>query len=406
MKASSRVENINESITLKLNSKAVALAKSGRTIYNLTAGQLPFRPHEDLVKGIVSETKFLRSFQYSPVAGMVELREKALAHFKGSRGIDNSPESDQLSCIVSNGAKHGLTNILASLINPGDEVIVIAPYWLSYPKIIELWDGVMVTVVAERHNGFIPLVEEIEEKITSKTKAILINSPNNPTGIYYDESWMNSFADLLEKHEDIAIISDEIYYDLNYFDPKPSCFYQLRPSLLSRTIVLDGVSKNLACTGLRIGYTFAPESFVNHLVRLQGQTTSSANSLIQKGLEHLDTSHINDFLKPIKAHLRQNSGILRDKMFEYGLGDSYYQTNGAFYFVLDLSRTPYFKSLEKSEDEDLSIEIGEIILDKTGVATVPLSDFGIKNAIRLSLVLSERDIGQALDLLLKFLTKK
>lgn len=406
MKASARVQKINESITLKLNSKAVALAKSGRTIYNLTAGQLPFRPHEDLIKGIISETKFLKSFQYSPVAGMAELRDKALNYFKESRGIESTAEVDNLSCIISNGAKHGLTNILAALLNPGDEVIVIAPYWLSYPQIIELWDGVMVTVVAGRHNGFIPLVEEIEEKITSKTKAILLNSPNNPTGIYYDKAWMKSFADLLEQHEEIAIISDEIYYDLNYFDPKPSCFYQLSPSLLSRTIVLDGVSKNLACTGLRIGYTFAPESFIKDLIRLQGQTTSSSNSLVQNGLGHLDSSHISEFLKPIKAHLRKNSAVLRDKMFEYGLGDSHYQTNGAFYFVFDLSRTPYFKSLGKDSDEDLSVEICEAILEKTGVATVPLSDFGIKNATRLSLVLSEREIAQALDLFLKFLTKK
>jgi len=406
MKISSRVKKISESITLKLNSKAVALSKEGRTIYNLTAGQLPFRPHADLVDGIISETKFLKSFQYSPVAGTAELREKALRLFKESRNIEGVSESEQLVCMVSDGAKHSLTNVLAALLNDGDEVIIISPYWLSYPEIIKLWGGKVVSVAAGRHNGFVPLVDEIEQRITSKTKAILINSPNNPTGIYYDKKWMTAFAQMAEAYPDVSLISDEIYYDLNYFDPKPSCFYQIKPSLLNRTIILDGVSKNLACTGLRIGYTFAPEYFVKYLARLQGQTTSSANSLVQHSLLHMDSSHITAFLSPIKNHLRKNCELLRDKIFEYNLGDAYYQTNGAFYFVLDLGKTPYFESYPRESEEDVSVAICEEILEKTGVATIPLADFGIKNATRLSIVLSERELTEALDLLFGFLTKK
>ncbi len=406
MKISSRVQALSESITLKLNSKAVALAKEGRTIYNLTAGQLPFRPHKDLVNGIIEESKFLSSFQYSPVAGVSETRETALKRFKSSRNIDQLPESSELSCIISNGAKHGLTNVLATILNPKDEVIVIAPYWLSYPQLIQLWGGKMVTVYAGRHNGFIPLVEEIEQKISKKTKAILINSPNNPTGVYYDKKWMSSFATMLEKYPEVVIISDEIYYDLNYFDPKPSYFYQVKPELLDRTIILDGISKNLACTGLRIGYTFATNDLIKSLVRLQGQTTSSANSLMQNALIHMDEPRIDEFLSPIKNHLRKNSETLRQKIFEFNLGDAYYQTNGAFYFVLDLSKTPYFTNLSQSNSDDVSVMICEKILEATGVAIIPLTDFGIKNAARLSLVLSERELIEALDLLFRFLTKK
>lgn len=404
MKLSKRINQINESITLKLNAKAVELKKSGKTIYNLTAGQLPFRPHEKLVEGIIAETKFLKSFQYAPVTGVAELRELALGNFMKARKLDESVK-DQLSCIVSNGAKHSLTNILAALVDKGDEVIVIAPYWLSYPELIKLWGGVPVEVIAERYNGFIPLMEELESKITSKTKAIIINSPNNPTGIYYSESWMRDFAQMIKKYPDVTIVSDEIYYDLAYFDPTPTYHYQVDPELLSRTVILDGISKNLACTGLRIGYTFAPVSLVPYLSRLQGQTTSSANSLVQNALVGMDRQTIKEFLTPIKALLRKNAEILRDLMHEYDLGEAFYQVNGAFYFVLDLAKTPYFNGVD-SKTVDHSISICSEILDETGVALVPLSDFGVANAARISLVLSERDIEKALRLVFTFLTKK
>lgn len=402
MKLSNRIKKINESITLKLNAKAVELKKSGKTIYNLTAGQLPFRPHEYLVDGIVNETKFLKSFQYAPVPGVPELRKKVLENFIKMRKLDDSTE-EHFGCIISNGAKHSLTNVLSALINKGDEVVVIAPYWLSYPELIQLWEGVPVSVIAERYNGFVPLMDELESKITKKTKAIIINSPNNPTGIYYSETWMREFAQMIKKYPEVTLISDEIYYDLAYFDPSPTYFYQFDPELLSRTVVLDGISKNLASTGLRIGYTYAPKELIPYLSRLQGQTTSSANSLMQNALLSVDRESMREFLTPIKSLLRKNSELLRDLMHEYNLGDAFYQVNGAFYFVLDLAKTPYFSHFSQQE-EDSSIEICSQILEKTGVALVPLTDFGVPNAARISLVLSERDLEKAFRLLFSFLT--
>ena len=198
--------------------------------------------------------------------------------------MDSVNFDNSFDCLISNGAKHSITNVLAGLLNSGDEVVLLAPYWISYPYMINLFGGVPVVVKSNIYDQFTPSVSEIEDKITSKTKAIIINSPNNPTGVFYRDDWMNEFAEMNEKYEHVAIISDEIYYKLNYYDPNPTYFYQKKPDLLERTIIIDGISKVLSSTGLRIGYTIAQKDFIKDLTKLQGQTASGANSLIQKAL--------------------------------------------------------------------------------------------------------------------------
>ena len=214
---SKRSNHLTESITLKLNAKASALASEGKEIFNLTAGQLPFKPHQQLTDLIQAQGQFLKSYHYSPVPGFPELRQKFKNHISETRKIN----LDNHECIISNGGKHSLSVLFSTIIDPGDEVILFAPYWVSYPHMISLCDGVMKTVDSELYNNFTPTIDDIEKQITDKTKAIILNSPSNPAGIHLEDNWMRDFAKLLEKYPNILVISDEIYFHLNYFGPKP-----------------------------------------------------------------------------------------------------------------------------------------------------------------------------------------
>lgn len=402
MRISKRVSNISESITLKLNALAVSMEKDGKKVWNLTAGQLPFRPSNEFTEALRSELVFLSSFQYSPVTGFSDLKEKVLSYFEESRKVS---VQETHSILISNGGKHSISNVLATIVDPGDEVILLAPYWVSYPEMIKLYEGKSVVVSSSIYEEFHPSLEEIEKSITKKTRAIIVNSPNNPSGVHYNEKWMKEFSELMLKHPDVLIISDEIYFELSYFDPKPTYFYQYAPELLERTIIIDGVSKNMALTGLRVGYCIAPKELTSAMARLQGQTTSGANSLIQKSLQSYNFNLIGDYLEPIKAHLRDNSRIVQDKFRENQLGQCWYQTKSAFYFLVDFQGSPVMDKY-KSEDGDKtdhSAQICSDLLEKYSVAIVPGIAFGIPNSARISLVPTKDFFSEAISKLVEFM---
>lgn len=399
---SERVANLNESVTLKLNAKATKMAESGTKIYNLTAGQLPFRPMKDFIDQIQGQLDFLKSFHYSPVAGFPELTEKWLDHFEKTRNLD-SLSRDEFGAICSNGGKHSISNVFASLINPGDEAIMIAPYWVSYPEMIELYGGVPRVVESTFFEGYVPPIHAIEELINEKTKMIIINSPNNPAGIHYPDPWMKELATLLRKYPDVFVLSDEIYFQLYYYDPKPTYFYQHDQELLKRTIIIEGISKTLSSTGLRHGVTIANKEIIKVLTKIQGQTASGTNSLVQRALIEFDFDKIEEYLEPIKGHLRENAELLREALRTHDLGKCWYQTSSAFYFFLDFSQAPI---LGEGETEDKSFEICEEILEQKGLAIVPGGAFGVKNAARLSLVSPKDVFEQAVKLLIQYLTNK
>jgi len=408
MELSYRVRDIKESITLKLNAKAMELAESGRHIFNLTAGQLPFRPLNEFVDLIRSELNFVRSYQYSPVAGFQDLRQKIMNYVQKSRGINFKDHDIEFSCMVSNGAKHCLSNVLGALIEPGDEIIILAPYWVSYPQMVKFCRGVPITISSNIFDVFIPSLEEIKRAISSKTKAIIINSPNNPTGTHYSDSWMKGFGELMLENPHVNIISDEIYYELFYFDPRPTYFYHHFPQLLSRTVIVDGISKTLASTGLRIGYTVGPKDLIDVLTKLQGQTTSGANSLIQRALVHFDFDMVAEYLGPIKGHLRSNAQIVRENYRDYNLAHCWYQPFSAFYYMVDFTRTPLMNDYRKGPDdkEDYADQICLDFLEKYGVAMVPGGDFGMPNAARISLVLEKEQFAEAMKIIVSALAKK
>lgn len=405
MELSSRVKGMQESVTLRLNSKAMELAESGKQVYNLTAGQLPFRPPQDFIEAIRSELDFLKSYQYSPVAGFADLRKKILKHIEETRGIHFDGLDVEFDCVISNGAKHSISNILGAIINPDDEVIIISPYWISYPEMIKFCRGIPIVVKSSIFDVFTPPLAEIRKSISPRTKAIIINSPNNPAGVHYSEEWMNEFAEILLENPDICVISDEIYFEVVYYDPKPVYFYQKNPELLKRTIIVDGISKAFASTGLRIGYCVAPKNICKGIENLQGQLTSSANSLIQRAMLNYNFSNSHQFLTPVKNHLRENAIVIREKLKEANLMKLWYQPVSAFYYMIDFSQTPVFKKYlqDKNDTTDYSYQICNDILDQLGVVIVPGTDFGMKNSARISLVLQVQAFSEAMDKLVGFL---
>jgi aspartate aminotransferase len=405
MTISNRVKEIEESITLKLNARAVALAAEGKQIYNLTAGQLPFKPPLEFTEIVKTELNFLKSYQYSPVAGFPELRKKFIDYVEKSRGIDFKKCNSKFDCVIGNGGKHVIYNIINSLVDPHDEVIILTPYWVSYPEMVKIVGGTPIVVGASLYDAFIPSLDDLKKCLSEKTKLVIINSPNNPGGIHYSKEWMAEFSEIISKYPDVYIMNDEIYYELSYFDPKPTFHYHVKPELLERTIIVDGISKSFASTGLRLGYCIAPEAIATAISKFQGQTTSGASSLIQRAIYEFDFNKIEDFLIPVKTHLRTNSKILKDILRQNDLSHLWYQAMSAFYFVLDMSKAPVMQKYKSSPDDngDYSDQICEDLLNQYGIATVPGTSFGLKNAARISLVLDKEPFTESINILVKFL---
>ncbi len=403
---SSRVKNANDSVTLQTNQKVIQLQDGGKHIYNMTAGQLPFKPMAEFTDKITKQINFLKSYQYAPVAGFPELRKKILSYTESTRDILFSDIDDEFDVVVSNGAKHTIYNVLGAIVDPGDEVIIMAPYWVSYPEMVNFWGGVIQVVNSHSYDGFTPDIEDIRKAISAKTRAIILNCPNNPTGVSYSEKWMKDFADLLVENPDIIVISDEIYHELCYFDPKVSFFYKYRPELLKQTVIVDGISKSFSCTGLRIGWCVAPKKLTAALTKIQGQTTSGANSLIQRALIDFDFSDLKHFMGPVKEHLRKNADYLREKFRQKGLSKCWYQSTSAFYFMIDYKRTPYFEAKYGDSTDDRADEISTLLLEDVGVALVSGSSFGAPNTARMSIVLEEGPFTEAIEKLTNFLSHK
>jgi aspartate aminotransferase len=401
---SSRVKGITESITLKLNEKALQLTEEGKVIYNLSGGQLPIKPPSEFIEKIHHQLNFLKSYQYSPSGGFGALKKKLILHHQEQRGLTQEIFDKDYDCIVSNGSKHSLYNALGALIDPGDEVILLAPYWVSYPEMIKFWGGIPTIVRSNVFDAFVPAMDDIRKAMSPRTKAIIVNSPNNPAGIHYSESWMREFAEFLHEYPELSVISDEVYSDITYFDPKPTFFYQIDHTLLARTVIVQAISKSLAATGLRLGYVIAPMGLVQGMARIQGQTTSGPNSLIQRAVMDFDLKQVETFLSPVRNHIRQNAATLREKFREGNLSHCWYQSTSAFYFMIDFSRTRMFQRFDAEADN--SIAIADEILEKEGITVVPGSDFGLPNSARIALVIEEIPFAEAISKIVRYLNRE
>lgn len=408
MHISSRVKGTTESVTLKINQQVNKLAQTGKLIYNMTSGQLPFKPVPSFIDELKTQLNFLKSYQYSPVAGFIDLRKKIIDYSAKKRDVNLLDSELDFDCIISNGTKHTIYNILGALINPGDEVIILTPYWVSYPEMIKFWGGIAHVVKSLAFDDYTPHIEDIRKAVSSRTKAIILNSPNNPAGIHYSEEWMQEFAKFLEENPELIVISDEIYSDLYYFDPKPSYYYQYNPKLLAQTVIVNGISKSFASTGLRIGWCIGNKKLIEAMTKIQSQTTSGPNSLVQRALYEFDFHQLENFFDPVKVQLRECAQIIREEFRRVGLSHCWYQTMSGFYFLLDFSRTPVYEKSYKNLESDLvdkSDQICADLLEKTGVALVPGSSFGYPNSARLSMTLEIAPFKEGITKLVNFLTK-
>ncbi|MBM3436636.1 MAG: pyridoxal phosphate-dependent aminotransferase, partial [Bacteroidetes bacterium] len=328
---SDRILNLSESATLEMTRKSRELKAKGFDVINLSIGEPDFNT-PDCIKDAAKKAIDENQTHYTPVAGIQELRLAIAEKFKKDNGLDYTFQQ----IIVSNGAKQSIANVLLCLVNPGDEVIVPAPYWVSYPEMIKLAEGKMVEIPTTVSSGFKPTPAQIEAAITPKTKVFLFNSPNNPSGAVFTENDLKGIAEVLKKYPNIYIISDEIYEYINYTCGHISI--AKFEGMQDRTIIVNGVSKGFAMTGWRIGYMAAPLEIATACDTLQGQITSGASSISQ--LASLRAVKIepctSDEMQGMISTFRERRDLLLEKLSDIP-GIKTNTPEGAFYVFANVA---------------------------------------------------------------------
>ena len=382
---SDRINSLPVSQTLAMAAKARELRAEGKDIIGLSLGEPDFNT-PDFIKDAAIEAVNQNYNSYSPVDGYAELKEAICTKFQR----DNDLTYKQSQIVVSTGAKQSIANIAQVLLNPGDEVLLPAPYWVSYSAISILCEATYVEIPSSIENDFKITPAQLEASITPKTKMIFFNSPNNPSGTIYSEAEYRALAAVLEKHPQIFILSDEIYEHINY-DTKPFSFAAI-DSMYDRTITVNGLAKAFAMTGWRIGYIGAPEWIAKACTKMQGQITSGTNCIAQRAAITAvlaPVSKIQYMVDEFKTRRDIIIGLLREiDGFKVNVPE------GAFYVFPDISAF-FGKTINGVKIENAS-DFSLFILEKANVATVTGDAFGTPNCIRLSYAASELQIREAI----------
>jgi len=382
---SERINNLSESETLAMARLSRKLKAQGYDVINLCLGEPDFNTPEH-VKQAAKDAIDKNFTHYPPVCGYPELLDAICQKFKRENNLDFKPEN----ILVSTGAKQSIANIVLSLLDPHDEVIIPAPYWVSYKEIIKLADAKPVYITAGIKNDFKITPKQLEKAITSKTKLFIFSSPCNPTGSVYSKEELKALADVFALHEQVYILSDEIYEHIN-FDGGHETIAQFE-NIRNRVIIVNGVSKSFAMTGWRIGYMAASSEIVEACNKLQGQVTSGACSIAQKAaLAALagDLSSVKTMLKVF--HERRDHLV---KLLNEIQGMKTNVPHGAFYVFPDV--TYYFGKTDGKTTINNAPELCDYILNKVYVALVPGNAFGDPNCIRLSYATSKDMLTEAI----------
>lgn len=382
-----RINALEESSTLAMTKMARELAAQGHKVISLSVGEPDFKTPAHICEA--AKKAIDDGFHgYSPVAGYPDLRKAIADKLKRDNNIDWKPEN----IVVSTGAKHSLANVIQVMINPGDEVIIFAPYWVSYSEMVKLAEGKSVIVDGAFENGFKVTAAQLEAAITPRTRIVMYASPNNPTGAVYSEQELREIAAVLEKHEDVYVLADEIYEYINFTEEGHFSIGSI-PALKDRVITVNGVAKGFAMTGWRIGFTAAAKWIADGVEKLQGQVTSGTNSIAQKAA----TAAFNGTLEPTKemsaAYARRRDlviGLLKEiPGFKVNVPD------GAFYAFPDVSA--YFGKSDGTTTIKDSDDFSNWLLNKFYVSTVAGSGFGAPSCIRISTAASDESLVEAVQ---------
>jgi aspartate aminotransferase len=369
-----RMDGIQESVTLRLNSVAKALAQEGRSIVNLTAGEPDFTPPPEC-EAAVNQAVARHDSKYTPTAGHMALRASIAAFTNQLQpALSAAAPWTALNVVVTNGGKQSIFNAILSLLRDGDEVLIPSPFWLSYPEMVKISGGVPVIVPTSIETEFLLTPQQLKSKITPKTKLLILNSPSNPSGASYSRKQMEALGAVLEEHPGVWIISDEIYLAIQYGDnPSPS-FLDACPSLSGRTITSSGLSKSCSVTGWRIGWAVGPQAFLERMIALQAHSTSGISSLSQAAaIAAFDVSpKIFESQRQI-FEARRARGL---EMLRSSAKLKVFEPKGAFYLWVGVQ-----DALQEGEDADT---FSERCLKEAGLAVVPGTAFGMPEYIRLS----------------------
>lgn len=383
---SDRIRNLEPSATLAMASKVRELKESGADLVSLTLGEPDFHV-PDFVKEAAIQAINDNYHAYPPVSGYGDLKDAIALKFKRDNNLTYNPSQ----IVVSTGAKQAISNVAWSLLNPGDEVILPCPYWVSYSDIVKFIGGVPVEVETTVENGFKMTPEQLEAAITPKTKMLLYSSPCNPSGAIYSEEELRGLAEVLKKYPQIVVVSDEIYEHINYTG-KPHVSMAAIEGMYDRTVTINGVSKAFAMTGWRIGYMGAPENIAQACVKNQGQTTSGANCIAQRAVItalEADPSQIKYMVDEFAGRRSLILDLLSDIK-----GFKTTEPEGAFYVFPNIS---YFfgKTLKGMKIENAG-DFSSFLLEHAGVATVSGESFGNSRCIRFSYAASREEIEEAI----------
>ena len=380
-----RVNAIQPSPTLAVTSRARELRDQGKDVIGLGAGEPDFDTPEHIKQAAIEAIRQGQT-KYTAVDGTPELKKAVADKFQRENKLEYAP--DQI--LVSTGAKHSLFNLFLSLIEEGGEVIIPAPYWVSYPDMVTLCGGTPVIIRAGADQHFKITPEQLDDAITENTRLLVMNSPSNPTGVMYSRTELEALAEVLERHPHVLIASDDIYEHIQWTQPEFVNLVNVAPELYDRSVVVNGVSKVYAMTGWRIGYAAGPKALIGAMKKVQSQSTSNPTSIAQAASAAAlsgDQFCVGEMVKEFK--IRSEHVVARLNRLK---GVTALPSDGTFYSFPDFA--PVIEAIDGINDD---VELGSYLLDNAEVALVPGSAFGLPGHLRLSYATDLATLDKALD---------
>lgn len=384
---SEKAKRVKPSSTLAITAKAKEMRANGIDVVGFGAGEPDFNTPENVCEAAIKAIK--EGFtKYTPASGTNDLKAAVCRKFREYNGLDYQPNQ----IVISNGGKHSLTNVFNAILNPGDEVIIPAPYWLSYPEMVKLSDGVPIVIRGSREQGYKVTAEQIQAAVTDKTKAFVLNTPSNPTGMVYSREELEAIADVAVKN-DFYVVADEMYEYLTYGGKKHVSIASLNDEIYKRTITCSGLSKSYSMTGWRVGYTGSSAEIAKLMGSMQSHATSNPNSIAQ----YASVEALNGPQDAVEI-MRTEFDKRREYMVEKINGMPYLsclEPEGAFYVFVDCSNV--IGKVYKGNTIEDAAQLAGILLSDYKVAVVPCADFGFDDHMRLSYAISLEQIQKGLD---------